>query len=166
MYGSVATHAWAERCCDLLGVGESGFCKILVDSHDCVDIAAMSEAIDSDRKRGCRPFCIVGNAGTVATGATDDLTALAELAQDEAPHHLGCHRDRQLHFSDSALHCMLAPHEARGLGPCHMRPFTACDAFSAVSAVPRSSPTDPRRLRAYATLVPETGYAGAQLVSP
>ena len=84
MYGSTATHAWAGRCCDLLGIGESGFRKIPVDARDRVDVAAMKAAIDSDRRRGCRPFCIVGNAGTVATGATDDLTALAELAQSES----------------------------------------------------------------------------------
>jgi aromatic-L-amino-acid/L-tryptophan decarboxylase len=83
MYGSVATHAWAGRCCDLLGVGERGFRKIGVDARDRVDVAAMKAAIDSDRKQGCRPFCIVGNAGTVATGATDDLHALADLAQAE-----------------------------------------------------------------------------------
>lgn len=83
IYGSVKTHAWVERCCDLLGVGESGFRKVPVDCSDRVDVTAMRAVIHADRKRGCRPFCIVGTAGTVGSGATDDLNALAELARAE-----------------------------------------------------------------------------------
>ncbi len=83
VYGSIATHGWAGRCCDLLGLGENAFRKIGVDSHDRVDIDALAAAIASDRASGFRPFCIVGNAGTVATGATDNLHALADLAQRE-----------------------------------------------------------------------------------
>lgn len=83
VYGSVATHGWATRSCDLLGLGEQSFRKIPVDGRDRVDIDEMKTAIREDRLRGHRPFCIVGNAGTVATGATDDLLRLAEVARAE-----------------------------------------------------------------------------------
>src|SRR4029077_9894143 len=37
----------------------------------------------ADKAKGLRPICIVGNAGTVNTGATDDLRALAVLSREE-----------------------------------------------------------------------------------
>ena len=36
-----------------------------------------------DRDAGFQPACVVGNAGTVNTGAIDDLRALADLAVQE-----------------------------------------------------------------------------------
>jgi aromatic-L-amino-acid decarboxylase len=81
VYGSVATHGWVERCCDLMGLGADGFRKVPVDSHDRIRIDELSRILREDRDRGYRPICIVGNAGTVATGATDDLNQLAELAR-------------------------------------------------------------------------------------
>ena len=45
---------------------------------------SLERAIADDRKRGLRPFLIVGTAGTVDIGAIDDLTALAAIAKREA----------------------------------------------------------------------------------
>ena len=83
IYGSTATHGWAERSCDLMGLGSDGFRKVPVDGHDRIQVDALVRMLHEDRRRGCRPLCIVGNAGTVATGATDDLNALADLAAAE-----------------------------------------------------------------------------------
>ena len=83
IYGSVATHGWAERSCDLMGLGVDGFRKVPVDEHDRIRIEDLILILREDRERGCRPICIVGNAGTVATGATDDLSELADLAHAE-----------------------------------------------------------------------------------
>ena len=90
LYGSSATHGWAERSCDLLGLGTTGFRKVPVDDHDRMRIDELERMLRDDRARGCRPLCIVGTAGTVATGATDDLNALADLARAE---HLWFHVD-------------------------------------------------------------------------
>lgn len=83
VYASSATHGWLARSCDLIGLGESAFRKIDVDRDDRVCVERMRAAIREDRERGHHPFCIVGNAGTVATGATDDLHALSDLAHSE-----------------------------------------------------------------------------------
>ena len=46
-------------------------------------VIALQAVIQEDRARGYQPICIVGNAGTVNTGAFDDLKALADICQRE-----------------------------------------------------------------------------------
>lgn len=43
----------------------------------------MKDAIKEDRAKGYIPFCIIGNAGTVNTGAIDPLSELADIAKQE-----------------------------------------------------------------------------------
>jgi aromatic-L-amino-acid decarboxylase len=83
VYGSSETHSWARKACELLGLGDGAFRRIAVDAEYRVDVAALRETISSDRAAGHRPVCVIGNAGTVNTGATDDLPALAALCREE-----------------------------------------------------------------------------------
>ncbi|TIR90646.1 MAG: amino acid decarboxylase, partial [Mesorhizobium sp.] len=48
-----------------------------------IDVDALKTAIAEDRAAGFKPACIIGTAGTVNTGAIDDLRALAVLAAEE-----------------------------------------------------------------------------------
>ena len=82
-YGSDETHSWAKKSCELLGLGRRGFRRIASDPQGRVEIAPLSEAIQQDRARGERPFCVIATAGTVDTGAIDDLEALADLCAEE-----------------------------------------------------------------------------------
>lgn len=83
LYGSAETHGWVKKCVDLLGLGHASFRAIAVDDEDRVDVEAMRAAVRADRAAGHHPFCAIGTAGTVNTGATDDLRALAALCRDE-----------------------------------------------------------------------------------
>jgi aromatic-L-amino-acid/L-tryptophan decarboxylase len=51
-----------------------------VDAAYRIDLAACRPLIEADIAAGMRPFAIVGNAGTVNTGAVDDLRGLRALA--------------------------------------------------------------------------------------
>ena len=80
VYGSTETHGWLKKGCELLGLGAAAFRRVPVFDDFTVNVAEMEAMIVADRAAGHRPICIVGTAGTVQTGATDDLEALADLA--------------------------------------------------------------------------------------
>ena len=82
VYGSVETHSWITKACEVMGLGRRAFRAIAVDGDYRIDHAALRDAIEADLAGGLRPFAIVGNAGTVNTGAVDDLVGLRALADE------------------------------------------------------------------------------------
>jgi glutamate/tyrosine decarboxylase-like PLP-dependent enzyme len=82
VYGSSETHSWVIKACGTMGLGRRAFRKAPVDDAYRIDIEACRAAILADRAAGIRPFAIVGNVGTVNTGAIDDLHALRGLADE------------------------------------------------------------------------------------
>jgi aromatic-L-amino-acid decarboxylase len=83
VYASSEVHGWLKKACEFLGLGDAAFRKVPVRDDYTVDVTAMAAMIHADRTAGHRPFCVIGTAGTVQTGATDDLDAMADLAERE-----------------------------------------------------------------------------------
>jgi len=79
-YISAEGHSCLDKSMELLGMGRNQLRKIPVGSDYRIQIEALEEAIKADRAAGLQPFCLIGNAGTVNTGAVDPLDALAEIA--------------------------------------------------------------------------------------
>jgi aromatic-L-amino-acid/L-tryptophan decarboxylase len=82
-YTSAAAHGCIGQAMDLSGLGSTALHVIPTDGQYRIDLAALENTIAADRRKGFTPFLIVGNAGTVDTGAIDDLGVLAILAQRE-----------------------------------------------------------------------------------
>jgi glutamate/tyrosine decarboxylase-like PLP-dependent enzyme/glutathione synthase/RimK-type ligase-like ATP-grasp enzyme len=89
-YASDAVHGCIGRALDIAGIGSDALRRIAVDEHYRIDLNALRVAVEADRRAGVTPFLLVGTAGTVDTGAIDDLKALADFAQSE---HLWFHVD-------------------------------------------------------------------------
>ena len=83
IYVSEEGHHCLERSIELLGFGGDNFRLIPTDDEYRIKIGALREAVGRDRDAGHLPFCVIGNAGTVNTGAFDDFNALADLAGRE-----------------------------------------------------------------------------------
>ncbi|HEX2092418.1 MAG TPA: pyridoxal-dependent decarboxylase, partial [Longimicrobiaceae bacterium] len=81
LYCSEETHNSVDKAASLLGLGTDWVRKVPTDDDFRIRVEALEEAIRRDLEEGHRPFCIVGNAGTVGTGATDDLSRLADVAE-------------------------------------------------------------------------------------
>lgn len=80
-YTSEHTHSCIQRSCEMLGIGANWLRKIPLDKHFRLRTDLLEQAIQADVTAGHKPFCVVGNAGTVETGAIDPLNALADIAQ-------------------------------------------------------------------------------------
>jgi glutamate/tyrosine decarboxylase-like PLP-dependent enzyme len=82
-YTSRAAHGCIARALDLSGLGTDALRVIPVDRNFRMDIAALRESILRDRQAGLEPFMVVASAGTVDTGAIDDLQIIADICRDE-----------------------------------------------------------------------------------
>ena len=83
IYGSSVTHSWAEKGCDIIGMGRDAMVRVAADDQHRVDLSALAEAVADDRKAGKMPLAVVANVGTVDSGAIDDLHALADFCERE-----------------------------------------------------------------------------------
>ena len=82
-YTSAAAHGCIAQAMDLTGLGLASLRRIPVNAHHQMDLVALTNAIAADRAAGLLPFFIAGTAGTVDTGAIDDLAGIAQIAQTE-----------------------------------------------------------------------------------
>ena len=82
-YGASETHGWCQKSAELLGLGNSGFRRVQTASDHRIDLEVLRKLIVRDRSEGTQPFCVVGNAGTINTGATDDLRGIAKICREE-----------------------------------------------------------------------------------
>jgi len=82
-YGSDQLHSCHRKAMEALGLGNRALRRISTDAELRIDIVALRRAIAEDRAAGFQPACVIGRAGTVNTGAIDDLQALASLATEE-----------------------------------------------------------------------------------
>ena len=83
LYGSRETHSSIDKAVELLGLGLASFRRLPVDGEYRLRLDALEQALREDRARGCTPFALIANAGTVNTGAIDPLAELAALARRE-----------------------------------------------------------------------------------
>ncbi|MGY5806880.1 pyridoxal phosphate-dependent decarboxylase family protein [Rhizobium sp. LEGMi198b] len=92
-YASSEVHGCVPRAFEMSGVGSDQLRRIPVNTAGQIDIAALERAIMRDKEAGHTPFLIIGSAGTVNTGAIDDLIALRGIAD---AHDLHFHVDGAL----------------------------------------------------------------------
>jgi glutamate/tyrosine decarboxylase-like PLP-dependent enzyme len=82
VYTSDQAHSSIAKAADILGLGRDHVRLIKTDADFRLDMRNMRERIEADAKAGLRPFCIVGNAGTVTTGAIDPLAEISAIAAE------------------------------------------------------------------------------------
>jgi glutamate/tyrosine decarboxylase-like PLP-dependent enzyme len=72
-----------DKAVDLLGIGTKQLRTIPTDERFRIRVDRLREAIVADRARGLQPAIVVGNAGSVNTGAIDPLEELADTCARE-----------------------------------------------------------------------------------
>ncbi|MEW1551653.1 aminotransferase class V-fold PLP-dependent enzyme [Streptomyces tsukubensis] len=82
-YFSDQTHFSVPRALHVLGIGEERIRVLPCDTDQRLSVDGLAARVAADRRQGRRPFLVVANAGTTATGAVDPLPALARLCRAE-----------------------------------------------------------------------------------
>ncbi len=84
VYASDQVHACVDKAVDLLGIGTKQLRKIATDERFRMRMPELAAAVAADRRAGFLPAIVVGNAGTVNTGAIDPLDELADFCRRES----------------------------------------------------------------------------------
>jgi glutamate/tyrosine decarboxylase-like PLP-dependent enzyme len=82
IYASDQIHMSIPKAADMLGLGRAQVRLIPSDDRFRLDLTALRQTITEDLESGLKPFCIVGSAGTVNTGAVDSLDEIADVATE------------------------------------------------------------------------------------
>lgn len=83
VYASAEVHSSNQKAVELLGLGSRSLRYIPVNDDYTINLDSLKSKIAADRKDGYKPICVIGNAGTINTGAVDNLNALADICMNE-----------------------------------------------------------------------------------
>lgn len=82
LYCSNQVHHSVNKAAMLAGFPANNIRVVPSDDHQQISLQRLREQIAADHRAGFEPFFVVGSAGTVNTGAVDDLARLADLAEE------------------------------------------------------------------------------------
>ncbi len=81
IYCSVETHSCIQKAAEIIGLGTDAVRKIGVNERFELDVEQLRAQLENDLQAGFHPFCLVGTAGTVNTGAIDPMVELLEISR-------------------------------------------------------------------------------------
>lgn len=82
IYASDQIHMSIPKAADILGLGRAQVRLVAADDRFRMNVRSLRQTIANDLENGLKPFCVVGSAGTVNTGAVDPLDEIAEVANE------------------------------------------------------------------------------------
>jgi glutamate/tyrosine decarboxylase-like PLP-dependent enzyme len=83
VYASAEVHSCNQKAVETLGLGTGGMRYIPVNPDYTMNLQALRQRVADDRAAGKVPFCVIATAGTINTGAIDDMTAIADFCERE-----------------------------------------------------------------------------------
>ena len=84
VYASDQAHSSIDKGIITLGLGQRALRKIPCDSEFRMDVNALREAIDEDKRNGFLPFCIVATVGTTSTSSIDPVPEIIPIGEEHA----------------------------------------------------------------------------------
>jgi len=82
VYCSKETHTWVQKAADIAGLGTDAIRWVPVDDEQRMSLPALKEQIVADTASGDKPFLVIGTAGSVSTGAVDELGEIAAICKE------------------------------------------------------------------------------------
>lgn len=82
VYASEEVHMSIAKAADILGLGRDQVHVVACDERRRMRVDSLRAQIESDRRDGLRPCCVVASAGTVNTGVVDPLEDIGLVAEE------------------------------------------------------------------------------------
>jgi aromatic-L-amino-acid decarboxylase len=82
IYCSDQTHSSVEKAVKISGIGKKNLVKIPVRNDFSMDALKLREAVESDKRKGFLPCCVIATIGTTGTTAVDPLRAIGEICSE------------------------------------------------------------------------------------
>jgi aromatic-L-amino-acid decarboxylase len=82
VYASEQAHSSVEKAVLALGLGTGGYRAIPSDDSFRMDVGALRQALEADRREGVRPAAIVATLGTTSTASVDPIREIADVADE------------------------------------------------------------------------------------
>src|SRR5262245_48646705 len=82
VYMSEEGHGCIRKAAEVLGIGTESLRIVPVNERLEMRVDVLADTIDRDVQAGNRPVAVAASAGTVNTGAIDDLEAIARVCRD------------------------------------------------------------------------------------
>ena len=84
VYCAEGTHACVEKTLQVMGHGSDALQKIpALSLFGGIDVQKLQSRIEKDKANGIIPLCVVATAGSVNTGAFDNIDAVADICAKE-----------------------------------------------------------------------------------
>ena len=83
VYGSEELHLSDHKALRTLGLGSECVRRVPIDDSFAMRADLLEEAIERDRSSGVEPLAVIAQAGSVNTGASDPLEAIADMCQEQ-----------------------------------------------------------------------------------
>jgi glutamate/tyrosine decarboxylase-like PLP-dependent enzyme len=83
VYCSKETHTWVQKAADMSGIGTDSIRWIPTRKDLGMDTDFLREQVRADKQAGEQPFIVIGTAGSVSTGAIDNLPEIAKICREE-----------------------------------------------------------------------------------
>lgn len=82
-YGSDQMHSCHQKAMETLGLGNRALVRVPTLGNLTMDVDILHSLVSKHRAEGLKPACVIATAGTVNTGAIDDLESIADFCQQE-----------------------------------------------------------------------------------
>jgi glutamate/tyrosine decarboxylase-like PLP-dependent enzyme len=92
IYLTEETHHGFNKIAHMVGLGRRSLRIVDTDSNLKMNVDALRRRVDKDREEACRPFMVIGNAGTTAAGVIDPLAEIGDF----------CHKSGLWFHADAA----------------------------------------------------------------
>ncbi len=82
-YAAAGVHDSVAKAMRIAGLGSGALHMVATNANGGLDAAALRARIAAHRDDGAQPFAVIATAGSVDTGAFDDLHALADVCAEQ-----------------------------------------------------------------------------------